>query len=455
MAISNFVLPTGLEVSGTSTFTGSVGVSNTVSATNLTASGDVSGSAGNFVTLFKNGSAVLTSADLSAYVIGSTLTGTVAFLTASNVFTETQVISGNLLVRDDLTARSGTLNGDLTVKGNLTVNGTTTYIDSTTVNIGDRNISLATGSTTAATLDGAGLDLGNAQQVQWYYDHDITSWSANVGVNVATGQKYSIDSQAALEQLGTSLRLVSGSSGAGQVAVGTLLGTTGVVVSGSQKTLVTAPVVQLNGVTELTASAAKVLVGGATTTTASLLASNEVQVGSLSTGASYLNGVAASVIGATAAAVSAPLITLSASTLIEVSGATKFANSVSGTTAQFTVVTGSSISSNEVYAGSLVAPSTNVVTVTAAGTSTLDTFQVATYGGAKYLVKAKDATTVHSMEALVSADGTVAQLTPYASTYTGVSLFSLSASNNGTTATISIISAANALTASVFKTYLP
>ena len=199
MAISNFVLPTGLEVSGTTTITGSVGVSQTLTAINLTASGDISGSVGNFVTLFKNGSAVLTNADLSSYALsadvsasfvqGVDLTGTVAFLTASNVFTTDQVITGGLSMTGDLSARSASLGGDLIVAGNLTVQGTTTYIDSTTVNIGDKNINIGTGSTDLAVLDGGGLDLGTGAEVQWRYSSGSNAWTSNVGLSSSVDLK--------------------------------------------------------------------------------------------------------------------------------------------------------------------------------------------------------------------------------------------------------------------------
>lgn len=239
MAISNFVLPTGLEVSGTTTITGSVGVSQTLTAVNLTASGDISGSVGNYGSLFVNGSAVLTSVGLAGYALSadvsssfvqpsqvsasyvtpaqvsasfaqpadvsasfaksadvsasfvqpSQVTGAVAFLTASNVFTVSQQITGGLSMTGDLLARTGSLLGDLTVGGNLTVRGTTTYIDSTTVNIGDKNINIGTGSSDLAVLSGGGLDLGTGAEVQWRYSNTAAAWTANVGVSSSVDLK--------------------------------------------------------------------------------------------------------------------------------------------------------------------------------------------------------------------------------------------------------------------------
>ena len=480
MAISNFKIPTGLEVSGATTITGTVDIAGA-----LTASSGLSSSRGDYTSLFINNVAVTTggigaaevsgaitgalasynsnvsgaiTSSLSGYAtlagvsgtfatyaevsgaitasltnipsrseVSGVLTASYAQLGVTNTFTAAQVITGGLSMTGDLSARSASLTGDLTVNGKLTVN-TMVYADSTTVNIGDTNINLGTGSSNLTTLDGGGIDLGTGAEVQWRYSSGSAAWKSNVAVNVSSAvPTYKLNDTNVLTRVAGANALVN--STFGLVSISSTSVTT---VSGALTASVTAPFVTI---------------GSLLATSASLNAANSVAIGSVSTAVTSINGATTTVVGVNG------LILSGAN--VYVTGATYHDSNVSGTTAQFTTVTGSNISSNVVYAGSLVAPSTNVVTVTAAGTSTLDTFQVATYGGAKYLVKAKDATTAHTMEALVSADGTVAQLTPYASTYTGVSLFSLSASNDGTTATISIISAANALTASVFKTYLP
>jgi uncharacterized protein YjlB len=61
--------------------------------------------------------------------------------------------------------------GPMTISGNLTVNGTTTTVNSTTVDIADKNITLAKGSANKAAAGGAGItiDLGTDGQAGFEY----------------------------------------------------------------------------------------------------------------------------------------------------------------------------------------------------------------------------------------------------------------------------------------------
>ena len=61
---------------------------------------------------------------------------------------------------DDVTFASVTTTGNVLIGGNLDVDGTTTTIDSATLNIGDKNITIGSGSTSSAQLNGSGLDFG-------------------------------------------------------------------------------------------------------------------------------------------------------------------------------------------------------------------------------------------------------------------------------------------------------
>jgi len=283
-----------------------------VSASNLTVLGNISGSG----TLHAGGAATLAG--------GLTVTGSA--LDAGAV----DVSASYLKVTNDISARSASLGGDLTVDGNLWVKGTTTYVDSTTVNIGDRNVSLATGSTTLAGLDGAGIDLGNAAQVQWYYDHDVASWTANVGLS----------------------------------------------------------------------SSVKVLApqGDFTTLTGSTV------TGTLAT----FDTVSASV-------------------------------GLSGALGQFTQVTASAISASTSVAAPAIAAlgfgtARASVSLTTGTPTVIDTYDPSTlYHSVKYIISAKDSSTnyTHVMEVLVTCDGTTVQHTPYASTYTNTPLFSISTSYAG------------------------
>ena len=125
----------------------------------------------------------------------NTLTGQITIInqggsTSSNItldpFKDSDVEFRNLTLKGSLygptvfvidPATTGTAAGLVIIRGDLQVEGTQTVIDSVTVEIGDKNIVLAKGSTTATQSDGAGLsvNLGNTL-TSFYYDAALDSW---------------------------------------------------------------------------------------------------------------------------------------------------------------------------------------------------------------------------------------------------------------------------------------
>jgi hypothetical protein len=97
-------------------------------------------------------------------------------------------IVGNTHVGGTLYMNTGNVNGELdvlgdaTIGGNLTVTGNITYVESNTVNIGDKNITLAANATTAVQADGGGITLAGADaniewrnsSNSWTFSHPIT-----------------------------------------------------------------------------------------------------------------------------------------------------------------------------------------------------------------------------------------------------------------------------------------
>jgi len=90
--------------------------------------------------------------------------------------------------------------GDLTITGDLTVNGTTTTLNSTTLQIDDKNIELGTVATpTDTTADGGGITLKGTT------DHTITwsnandSWDFSEHVNIISGKEYRINNASVLD----------------------------------------------------------------------------------------------------------------------------------------------------------------------------------------------------------------------------------------------------------------
>ena len=72
----------------------------------------------------------------------------------SNAFT-----GGTLNVPNAFTINSDGGAGTLTISGNLNVTGTTTTVNTTNLDVTDKNITIAKGNTSDATADGAGITI--------------------------------------------------------------------------------------------------------------------------------------------------------------------------------------------------------------------------------------------------------------------------------------------------------
>ena len=119
----------------------------------------------------------------------------------------TSYFNGSVIVDDALTisGSSGVLRGPSTftidpathsdntgtvvIAGNLQVDGTTTTINSTTLTVDDKNITLASGSSNKAAATGAGLtaDLGSDGTATFAYDHNQDRWQMNKGLELLSG----------------------------------------------------------------------------------------------------------------------------------------------------------------------------------------------------------------------------------------------------------------------------
>lgn len=118
-------------------------------------------------------------------------------------------------------AAVGDNTGTVVIAGNLQVDGTTTTINSTTVNVDDLNIQLATGAANAAAANGAGITVDGASATITY-DGTNDEWDFNKDVNVtgtltASGGSSNNDSTANILTLNASehARLVVDTSSTG------------------------------------------------------------------------------------------------------------------------------------------------------------------------------------------------------------------------------------------------
>ena len=131
-------------------------------------------------------------------VTGSTGTGSVV-LSASPTFT------GSISA------------ANLTLSGDLIVNGTTTTISSTTLDITDKNITVAKGAANSAAADGAGITVDGASATFNYVDA-TTAWTSSQDINLATGKVHKISGTQVLSSSG----LGSGILASNLTSVGTI-----------------------------------------------------------------------------------------------------------------------------------------------------------------------------------------------------------------------------------------
>src|SRR6056300_1174475 len=83
-------------------------------------------------------------------------------------------------------AAVGDNTGTVVIAGNLQVDGTTTTINSTTMEVDDLNITLASGAANAAAANGAGItvDCGSDTDATITYDGTNDEWDFNKNINI-------------------------------------------------------------------------------------------------------------------------------------------------------------------------------------------------------------------------------------------------------------------------------
>jgi len=81
--------------------------------------------------------------------------------------------------------------GAVRIKGDLYVDGTTTQINSTTIQLADFIVGIATTATTDLLADGAGIVIGPNNTL--LYDHTNTALKSSENLNLATGKTYKIN----------------------------------------------------------------------------------------------------------------------------------------------------------------------------------------------------------------------------------------------------------------------
>lgn len=111
-----------------------------------------------------------------------------------------------------------TVGGDLLVSGNLTVNGNQTVVNTTVLEVADKDIVLASGSTTNAASNGGGIILKGEGDKTLTYSQANDAWQSNIDFGVSAGRQFEVGGVMVLS--GTSLG--SGVTGSSLTSVGTI-----------------------------------------------------------------------------------------------------------------------------------------------------------------------------------------------------------------------------------------
>ena len=99
----------------------------------------------------------------------------------SNDFT-----GGTLNVPNAFTINSNSGNGTVTIAGNLLVDGTTTRVNTATMDVVDKNITIANGSANDAAADGAGITIDSATDITLNFIDANDAWVSSIGLEATT-----------------------------------------------------------------------------------------------------------------------------------------------------------------------------------------------------------------------------------------------------------------------------
>lgn len=154
-----------------------------------------------------NAATVTTNANLTGPITSSGNATSVASQTGTG--SKFVMDTSPTLVTPDIGAATGT---SLVLSGDLTVNGTTTTISSTTLAVGDKNIVLASASTTDAGADGGGITIKGLSDKLWTWVDSTNAWTSSEHIDVASGKSYYINGTVVLSatSLGSGIILDGG-----------------------------------------------------------------------------------------------------------------------------------------------------------------------------------------------------------------------------------------------------
>ena len=334
-------------------------------------------------------------------VFGTSPAFTTSITTGSTTFallntTATTINFAGAATTLSIGASSGTttVNNSLVVTGDLTVNGTTTNLNSTNLVVEDKNIIIADVATPSnTTADGAGITIKGATDKTFNWVNATSAFTASEHIDLASGKAFYINGTSVL----TSTTLGSG-------VVNSSLTKIGALSSGI------AGVVRVDASGNLT-SDATVLTSGSTLDASKL--SGTIPSGVLANSSLF--------IGTTSIALNR------ASTSQTLTGVSIDGNAGTATSATAVIATNGKFGAN------------TTATVSANNTpTTLDSFAVATYTTAHYVIQMKQGTKMTSTNLMVNYDGTDVNITEYGYVDAAAGAANATISASVTTGTLSV-----------------
>ena len=114
------------------------------------------------------------------------------------------LVAADIPALNYLSSSGGTVSGNLVVTGDLTIQGTTTTVDSTVLNVADKNITMANvASPTNTTADGGGITVKGTTDKTFNWVNASSSWTSSEHLDLASGKAFKINGTTVLS--GTNL----------------------------------------------------------------------------------------------------------------------------------------------------------------------------------------------------------------------------------------------------------
>ena len=133
----------------------------------------------------------------SFYSSQTTANATFLKVDGTNGFT-----GANLAVPNAFTINANSGGGTVTIAGNLDVTGTTTTVSSANLEVTDKNILIAKGSTSDAQADGAGITIDSATDITFNFVDAKDALVSSIGLEAATSLKSNTLTVAGLGSIG-------------------------------------------------------------------------------------------------------------------------------------------------------------------------------------------------------------------------------------------------------------